>query len=349
MIFGRPWESLKQEINRCEYHALCFHEVAAFCIWAGPGMLALLGDLVGAFPKAWRELIIVLANKEAKIQGSRLVLMRELLRNTAVEVSCSGNSVVDTWSGLPESGLLGPVGYPLLPRLLDKSLEAAGAGIAVDVHPNIHESVRGQEALRPTSAAALSAIDATAVLKLHILLIADDQILPASNIESLRKSADLADAWASMTGQEYHVDKPDKTAVLLLGQAAKQEVYESAPIMLGGKPVPSTLIQKWCGIIWDAWLSFIPFLEARVAAAWTAAKPLIALARKGSAPVAEIRAVMTMKVEGVILFGSMFLCLAPHFEEILSRTQTDMERSLLEAPPWVPGVVIRAIAGWSLS
>ena len=105
-------------MHRCEYHALVFHEVAAFRLHMGVGMVALMGDLVGAFPKSWRELILVLAALEAQVSGSRLVLLQEFLKNTAVEVSCSGRSVVPTDSGLPEGGMLGPLCYPLLPSLL---------------------------------------------------------------------------------------------------------------------------------------------------------------------------------------------------------------------------------------
>ena len=58
-------------VHRCEYHALCFHEVAAFRLHLGVGMIALMGDLVGAFPRAWREMIIVLARLEANVCGSK--------------------------------------------------------------------------------------------------------------------------------------------------------------------------------------------------------------------------------------------------------------------------------------
>ena len=48
-------------INRCEYHALVFHELAAGRLACGLPIIALLGDLVSAFPKSWRALIMVLA------------------------------------------------------------------------------------------------------------------------------------------------------------------------------------------------------------------------------------------------------------------------------------------------
>ena len=63
-------------MHRCEYHAFVFHEVAAFRLHMGVGMVALMGDLVGAFPKSWRELNLVLAALEAQVKGSRLVLLQ---------------------------------------------------------------------------------------------------------------------------------------------------------------------------------------------------------------------------------------------------------------------------------
>ena len=61
-------------------HALCFHEVAAHRLYLGTGMVAIMGDLVGAFPKTWRELVVVLARLEAGVRGSRLVLLKDSLR-----------------------------------------------------------------------------------------------------------------------------------------------------------------------------------------------------------------------------------------------------------------------------
>ena len=54
-------------IHRCEYHALAFHELAACRLGCGVGMLALMGDLVGAFPKTWRALVLVLASVSAGV------------------------------------------------------------------------------------------------------------------------------------------------------------------------------------------------------------------------------------------------------------------------------------------
>ena len=148
-------------IHRCEYHALAFHELAACRLGCGCGLWALMGDLVGAFPKTWRALVLVLASVSAGIQGTELVLLREFLRHTSVEVSYSGSSVVEMDSGLPEGGMLGPLCYPLVPSLLDKMLSGAGCGLGVDVPIHALYSQAGTNILDPSSADTISRTEAS--------------------------------------------------------------------------------------------------------------------------------------------------------------------------------------------
>ena len=143
--------------------------------------------------------------------------------------------------------MLGPLCYPLLPLMLDKSLAAAGAGIAVDVSPDMFDRMRVCDVFHSDHVEILAKADQAASTRLHILLIADDQILPASHSQSSQASVNLASEWATMTGQHYHVDKPDKTAVLLLGKAAQSDAYNSAPIVLSDRVVPSTVGVASCG------------------------------------------------------------------------------------------------------
>ena len=79
--------------------------MAAARLHSGVGMVALFGDLVGAFPRSWRELLMVLAAASANVVGSKLILLRELLRHTSIQVTCSGSSLLDISSGIPEGGL----------------------------------------------------------------------------------------------------------------------------------------------------------------------------------------------------------------------------------------------------
>ena len=138
----------------------------------------------------------------------------------------------------------------------------------------------------------------------HILLIADDQILPESSLTRLEGAVAIADEWAKQTQQVYHVASPEKTAVLLLRRAANPECYESRPLYLGGHAIPCVLERKWAGILWDSCLSFQPFLKSKVLAARLAFKPLRALAVERLAPLAEIREVVKAKVVSALLYAS---------------------------------------------
>ena len=98
-------------------------------------------------------------------------------------ISYSGCSVVDTDSGLPEGGMMGPLCYPLLPRVLDKRLAALRLGIGIDIPQQYWHMLMGHNALSACSVQSLSFLDSLASLRVHILLVADDQIMPASHLE----------------------------------------------------------------------------------------------------------------------------------------------------------------------
>ena len=321
-------------IYRCEYQALVFHEIAAARVELGVGMVTLMGDLVGAFPKSWRELLIVLAALAAHVVGSQLVLLKEFLRNTSLEVTCGGESIVDIHSGIPEGGMLGPLLYPLLPNMLDKMLHAAGAGIGIGTPAaSLAELVR-HDALDPASAAVFAKADAASQQRGHILLVADDQIFPESCLLRLQAHADIVSEWADAVRQEYHVASPDKTTVLQVGAAARPDVYNQSPVMLSRSPVPCALKKKWVGVLWDHLLTFQPFQLERMGAARGAFKPLAGLAAEGVVPLAEIRELMSATVEGTLFFGAMFTYMAQDACLKLDALQLEFERKLLGAPPW---------------
>ena len=158
----------------------------------------------------------------------------------------------------------------------------------------------------------------------------------------------MASAWAVLTQQEYHVDSPNKTAVLLLGRAARPDDYNRQPLVLSGKIVPCVLQRKWCGIVWDANLSFLPFLHARMAAARGAFAPILALVREGTAPPAEARDAMRSVVEGSLFYGAMFFIFAEGAGSLLNSLQLEFERKVLGLPPWIPDVVVRSVGGWEM-
>ena len=335
--------------HRCEYNALIFHELAASRLACNVGMVALMGDLVGAFPKTWRSLVIVLAAVAAGVQGTELVLLREFLRFTAVEISYSGSSVVETSGGLPEGGMLGPLCYPLVPAMLSKLLQDNDCGIGVDVASSTLYSSCGKDILSAGDASFLERVNNTATSKVPILLVADDQIIPEVSIERLQRAASLASGWALHTGQQYHVSTPEKTSILLIGHDSMLAKYTSAPVCLGGAQVPGTLVKKWVGILWDNQLSFDPFLHDRVRLAKFIFKSLAGLAADRLVPLSEVRSAMVCKLESAIFFGSMFLFMSSGAGKVMDELQLSFERVLLGAPSWLPDVQVRAAGGWLMA
>ena len=134
--------------------------------------MALLGDLIGAFPKSWRKLLVVLAGtpgggsqtgdrttKLRALTGSRLILFAELLEHAAVEVTNSGASVVETPSGLGEGGVLGPADYPLIPAVLSDALQEEGLGVGVGIPEEGRHRLTQLDLFREEHAGMLTAAD----------------------------------------------------------------------------------------------------------------------------------------------------------------------------------------------
>ena len=232
--------------------------------------------------------------------------------------------------------------------MLGKMLAEPGAGIGMGVPNQALDSLRGLDALSVDSASHFAQVDAAALSRVHLLLIADHQIFPESCLLRLQRSADIASEWALASHQEYHVSSPDKTAILLLGGAARPEVYNASPVVLCGTPIPCTLTKKFAGIVWDHQLSFLPFLVNRVAAARSAFRPVLALAVEGLIPLSELREVIRAKVEGASFYGAMFTFMAPGAADRLDDLQVEFERSLLSALKWFARSLARAVGGWML-
>lgn len=58
---------------------------------------------------------------------------------------------------------------------------------------------------------------------------------------------------------------------------------------------------------------------------------------------------MRSNVEGTLLYGAMFLYLAPGYYETVVSLQLAFERALLGVAPWASGAMVRMIAGWRLN
>ena len=82
-------------VYTCEYHLLTLLDIAADRVARGLALLVLLGDLMGAFPKVWRALLVTLAARPGQLGGSSR-LSREV-------VGAAGNATATrawlAWAG----------------------------------------------------------------------------------------------------------------------------------------------------------------------------------------------------------------------------------------------------------
>ena len=81
-----------------------------------------------------------------RYRGCKYGLNREVLPGKLRYLkkgTSGGKFTVPTISGLLQNDMLGPLCYSILPRLLDKSLATAGAGIAKTVTQSQYKQIKG--------------------------------------------------------------------------------------------------------------------------------------------------------------------------------------------------------------
>ena len=250
--------------------------------------------------------------------------------------------------GLGEGGMLGPLEYPLVPAVLSGALEKSGAGIGVAPPVDASAALRGADPLNREEGWKFEELDRGAEWRFPILLQADDQALPASNLASLDDMVRIAEEWSISVHQEFHVGL-DKTVVLLIGLQVPGASGPEGP-RIYGHPLGFTSQHKWLGVIWDSWLTFEPNLERQIGAARAAFRPILALARDGLAPLAEIRELIESKVKGALFFAPAFLFMAQDAVGKLDALQEEFERAIIGAAPKVPGrAALRAEMGSPLT
>ena len=98
------------------------------------------------------------------------MLFKELMESSAVEVTCSGTSHVETVSGLGEDGMLGPLEYPLIPAVLSDSLANAKTGVGVAAEEGVLASLEGKDPLAEEDTHFFEEADARAPWRMPILL-----------------------------------------------------------------------------------------------------------------------------------------------------------------------------------
>ena len=202
--------------------------------------------------------------------------------------------------------------------------------------------------MRAGDQALFEAADNSGSWRLHILLQADDQAIPAGSLTALAKAIAVAESWSIVVHQAYHVS-PDKTVILLIGIALPATGTVQAPEIYGQK-LTFTGEHKWLGVIWDTGLTFEPNFLLRTAAARAAFKPVLALVRDGLASLGEAHVLQSSKVQGALFFAPVFLFLAEDSRMRLDALQEEFARELLAGDKWgLRPAALRAEMGAALT
>ncbi|CAK0815216.1 unnamed protein product [Prorocentrum cordatum] len=128
------WRSLLDgqsgHVRDCGDAHLVLHEVVASRSATGLPTWLVHGDFVHAFPRTWRSLLLCLLHDAGGVQAGSLALLGSILEWDQVVVTLSGLSTVDVHEGMPEGGVLGPLGFNFFPDSLMRPLHSAGCGAA---------------------------------------------------------------------------------------------------------------------------------------------------------------------------------------------------------------------------
>ena len=109
------------------------HEICALRLAINLPTWTLMGDFKKAFPKVWREDLLVKMGIHGLVKDCAFALLCDVLHRDFILVPMSGTSLVDIQRGIPEGGTIGTLLYTSLPDDLVKTLIARGDGIGLDV------------------------------------------------------------------------------------------------------------------------------------------------------------------------------------------------------------------------
>ena len=90
---------------------LCLHELAAQYKAANRVLLAILGDLIKAFPRAWRDLLLERIHTVGGFRDGMMALIASILSEDEWLVTLSGVSWVRVKEGVPEGSRIGPPSF----------------------------------------------------------------------------------------------------------------------------------------------------------------------------------------------------------------------------------------------
>ena len=179
-----------------------------------------------------------------------------------------------------------------------------------------------------------------------ILVHADDQLFPISNIHSGQKLLDLASSWAHSNEQEYHVGRNKTVALPLVGDWS-QLTSGATSMNIAGNTLSVVSEHRYLGAIWATALNFTPHLEAHINAARGAKQSTIALARAEKLPEHVIGEMVGAKALGALMVSPFLFVFVPNAKERIRRSQLECARAPMMAPAHTSAIRILTELGWT--
>jgi len=91
----------------------------------------MFGDLQKAFPRTWRESLLVRLRDTVGLADGVYALLASIMELDSVHVNYNGVQVVDITQGIAEGGTIGPLTHPVHMDSLAEMLLAAGCGVGI--------------------------------------------------------------------------------------------------------------------------------------------------------------------------------------------------------------------------
>ena len=308
---------------------LLLHEVVSMRRQRNMPTWLVMADYVKAFPRTWRDDLLVILAEGPQLQDGAFALLADILARDEVVINQSGWSVVELRHGLPEGGTIGPLTYTSLPNTLMKELLAGHHGVSMKVRipsewsqhvwlglgrpipalvDQLFNAITTGSALPPPSllsawsdleASALRAIDLMSSPRVPVIFHADDPVIVASSKGAAEEVLDVMLKWSKRHNAKLHVS-PKKTVSMACNLQSDNVPPELQVVNTPDGNLTSKHVHRWLGAMWPHDLNFTSDLHAKMQAASAAFAPLVSLVCKDVIPLTYALKLFEIKVESIL-------------------------------------------------
>ena len=346
-------------------------------------LFVVFADFVHAFPRAWRDLLLVEARETAGIRDGALALLAAIMKQDAWRVALSGTSVVTLTEGIPEGSKYGPQCFCLLPNTLVKKLREEKCGIATcgwvpdawaahvwsgsgtpdqAAAESIAQCIRlghpipSARSLRECpncEATCARALDLLQADRVPVLLHADDPVFVASSRGEATRTLQVIASWAIDVKVELHLGS-SKTVVQILHPPGYCNRAVARPLLFPRRPplFPAPLeevkVHKWLGLRWAASGEWMPHAVPLIAQCSYMVDILCSLTKSKRIPLAVAAILFELKIEASLRFGRWIWGLDAEACAALTLSYERWSRQLVGAGTWRNAAVCYSEIGWSL-